>query len=151
MPITRTTGNTALGNRGDLLEGDAAHWERLAMRLKNGASLVDPVVAPALLATLLFVIYSHAQTSAPVALPVQPPPAKYDHPYAGDVAIYYDLDPQGEFWGWTDVSQIKKGICTIHFKPRMTVDAGAVLDETAFTQLLRHENAHCNGWRHHKE
>jgi hypothetical protein len=51
-------------------------------------------------------------------------------------------------WAWTDVSQVKRGVCTIHLVPFGTVDNGEVFDGNAKTRLLRHENAHCNGWMH---
>jgi hypothetical protein len=120
------------------------------MRLKNGASLVDwvAVVALALPATLLFVTYSHAQTSAPMSADIDPPPAKYDYPFKGDVAVFRDLDPKWQMWGWTDVRQVKKGTCIIHVVPYGTVDHGQIMDNDALTRALRHENAHCNGWVH---
>jgi hypothetical protein len=134
-----------------ILEGDAARvGEWLALRLKNGASLVDwvAVVALALPATLVFVTSSHAQTAALTSADIDAPPAKYDYPYKGDTAISRDLDPAWKMWGWTDVSQVRRGICTIHIVPYGTVDNGEIFDEYALTRVLRHENAHCNGWRH---
>ena len=120
------------------------------MRLKNGASLVDwvAVVALALPATLLFIRYSHAQTAALTSPVVDVPPKKYDFPYKGDTAIYRDLDPRWKMWGWTDTRQLKKGACIIHVVPYGTVDQGQIMDEDALTRVLRHENAHCNGWKH---
>jgi hypothetical protein len=76
------------------------------------------------------------------------PPKKYDYPYKGDVAIFRDLDPGWGMWGWTDVRRAKKGTCVIHVVPYGTVDHGEIMDEDALTRVLRHENAHCNGWRH---
>ena len=120
------------------------------MRLRNGASLVDwvAVVALALPTTSLFVTYSRAQTAALTSADVDAPPKKYDYPYKGDTAIYRDLDPRWKMWGWTDVRRAKKGTCIIHVVPYGTVDHGEIMDEDALTRVLRHENAHCNGWVH---
>jgi len=91
---------------------------------------------------------ARAQTAALTSVDVEPPPAKYDHPYKGEIAIFHDLDPAGEMWAWTDPRGLNRGICNIHVVPNGTVDHGQIMDEDALTRVLRHENAHCNGWVH---
>src|SRR5262249_51636932 len=87
--------------------------------------------------SLVAIFPAHARDAA-VSLPVDSPPKKYDYPFKGEIAIYYDLDPDDGMWGWTDVSEVKRGICRIHLVPQGTVAYGAVLDEYAKTRLLRH-------------
>jgi hypothetical protein len=79
------------------------------------------------------------------------PPAKYDHPYRGQVQYVYDFPRtyNGDlFWGYTVAPQHKGGKCVIHLSPVGSVSGKQVMTEAALERLIRHETAHCNSYRH---
>jgi hypothetical protein len=79
-----------------------------------------------------------------------PPPQEYDHPFQGRLTVIQDLRPwfSDENWGEADISQIDRGICTIHTAPIGYAADSWVLDAEGYEALLRHEHAHCNGLVH---
>lgn len=79
------------------------------------------------------------------------PPAEYDHPFAGETIIYEidrsnvwkECSHAGKFKMRRDVAgcaRVEDGKCIIHLAMRTK---RATLDK-----ILRHEIAHCNGWKH---
>lgn len=76
------------------------------------------------------------------------PPAEYDRPYEGTLEIVY-ADPKeiASLCGLTGIvkacAMTSPGHCRIIFP----IDTG-LYPYKALGYLMRHEIAHCNGWRH---
>jgi len=83
------------------------------------------------------------------------PPAKYDHPYRGQVQYVYDfplsLDDGDYLWGYVVPARRPGGKCLIHLSPIGSVATNQVMTEETLRRLIRHETGHCNGWRHREE
>lgn len=82
------------------------------------------------------------------------PPAKYDHPYRGHVQFVYDfpIESDGDYyWGYTVPPRRPGGKCLIHLSPIGAVIENQVMTEEMLRVLIRHETAHCGGWRHREE
>ena len=78
-----------------------------------------------------------------------PPPAKYDKPYA-NIEIVYDLpgDVAGEPWGLTEPATRQGGRCVIHLAPLGSIleyDGGVeILEPVGLPKLIQHdEMGHC--------
>jgi hypothetical protein len=79
------------------------------------------------------------------------PPPQYDHPYRGQVEFVYDfpIEVDGEYlWGHTVPPRRPGGKCLIHLSPIGSVVTNQVMTEEGLRTLIRHETAHCVGWRH---
>jgi hypothetical protein len=86
-----------------------------------------------------------------MAADIDLPPARYDHPYAGKVQYVYDfpVEQDGDFfWSYTVPPRRKGAPCLIHLSPIGSVVDNQVMTEEMLRVLIRHETAHCNGWRH---
>lgn len=72
------------------------------------------------------------------------PPAEYDRPYTGSLEIQY-ADPKEVY------TKCKARACAVIGKDRCRIifpaDTG-LLPRKTLDMLMRHEIAHCNGWRH---
>jgi hypothetical protein len=83
-----------------------------------------------------------ASTTWALAYGGQPPPAHYDRPYKGKLTIHR-----------LDVLQIRKicgplaVACAVVGSGRCTIYMSG-LDNWKTQLTLKHEMAHCNGWRH---
>lgn len=75
---------------------------------------------------------------------VQPPPARYDHPFRGRLVINYVDDivrscQAGNVFGRVvGCAYLGRGQCTILIAKGVS--------EQMRQDLIRHETAHCNGW-----
>lgn len=77
------------------------------------------------------------------------PPAEYDRPYNGSLEIQY-ADPR-DVSGLCGMGRLVRA-CAITSKDHCRVifprDVG-IYSKKTLTLMMRHEIAHCNGWRHH--
>jgi hypothetical protein len=79
------------------------------------------------------------------------PPRKYDHPYPNiKYVMDFPLETQdGDiWWGFTEPPLKRGGVCIVHLSPIGSVRGSQVMTEEGLQALVRHETAHCNGWRH---
>lgn len=96
-----------------------------------------------------------------MAADIDLPPTRYDHAYRGQVEYVYDFpiavaeDGQRGYsadddhmWGYTVPPKRRGGKCLIHLSPIGSVVDNQVMTEEMLRVLIRHETAHCNGWRH---
>jgi hypothetical protein len=83
------------------------------------------------------------------------PPAKYDRPYRGQIEYVYDFPlatTDGEYlWGYTVPPRRPGGTCLVHLSPIGSVVHNMVMTKEVLLRLMRHEQGHCNGWRHREE
>lgn len=96
--------------------------------------------------TLAFAFASEAAFAAPLI-----PPKRFDHAYAGPMDVreidrdnvWQECSHDGRFEMRKDVagcSSVREGVCTIHLAMQTK--------RAPVKSILRHEIAHCNGWRH---
>jgi len=71
------------------------------------------------------------------------PPPQYDKPFPGEILLMWEPEHSVRKycpdWGVACTIEITEKTCTVvineHYRPLKNV-------------ILRHENGHCNGWRH---
>src|SRR5262245_57855835 len=81
-----------------------------------------------------------------MAADIDLPPAKYDHPFRGNVQFVYDFPlafADGDYlWGYTAPPRRVGEKCLIHLSPIGSIVHNQVMTEETLRRLIRHEMAH---------
>jgi hypothetical protein len=78
----------------------------------------------------------------------QMPPARFDHEPTVPYEVRYRSAQVLNFYCGEDAMHPKVGGCAIIDKGRCWITIAAHFGRQDRASVLRHEKAHCNGWRH---